>query len=342
MAIRLPSASADAGDRVEANTWARVGAIRTVAVLLAVVLLLGACDRFGGDGSGTGGKRAGGDTLGAVGPPASPAAYRQLLATVGAPVSTALAGVTEAKSLTALTSRLLRAERVTGQAAERLSQTAPPEDLRAEHADVVQAFRRLHGDLGGLRDAVEGRELCASSVVMARLGKSDGLAAVHDAGKALTNRGRAQGYVFGLLVPPTSNEQNRRLSNGQLVRPGSRTGRGELTVDNGGGSRDAVITLAVGKRPAFSVYVRKHAKHTVGGIRDGTYRVYYTTGTDWDPKARAFTRGCAFERFDDTFKFETTHTATRVEWVEWTVTLQPVSGGTARTSDVHPNDFPAV
>jgi hypothetical protein len=58
--IRLPSASADAGDRVEANTWVRVGAIRPVAVLLAVVLLLGACDRFGGDGSGTGGSEPAG------------------------------------------------------------------------------------------------------------------------------------------------------------------------------------------------------------------------------------------------------------------------------------------
>jgi hypothetical protein len=343
MAIQLPGASTGAaasgrGRRI--GVRGRVDTTRTVAALLAV-LLLGGCDRFGGDGSGTGGTRAGGDTGGAFGPPASPAAYRQLLATVGTPVSRTIAGVAEARSMTALLARLGRAERAAGQAAERLGQTVAPEDLRAEHADLVQAFKRLHGDLGGLRDAVEGHQLCAASVVMARLGKADGLAAVRDAGTALTGRGRAQGYAFGLLVPATSREQHRRLRTGQLVRAGSRTGRGELKVDNGG-NRDAVVTLAVGKRPVVSVYVRKGSKHTVGGVRDGTYRVYYTTGVDWDGKARVFTRGCAFARFDDTLKFTTTQSATRVEWVTWTITLQPVSGGTARTSDVAPDDFPAV
>jgi hypothetical protein len=70
--------------------------------------------------------------------------------------------------------------------------------------------------------------------------------------------------------------------------------------------------------------------------------VYYSLGVDWDHKARAFTRSCTFERFDDTFKFTTTETATQIKWVEWTITLQPVRGGTATTSEVHPNDFPAA
>lgn len=176
---------------------------------------------------------------------------------------------------------------------------------------------------------------------MARLGRSDGLTAVRDAANALTDKGRAQGYVFGLLAPLAAEEQNRRLPNGQLVRPGSRTGRGQLTVDNGG-NWDAVVTLAVDKRPAVSVYVRANAKHTVDGIRDGSYLVYYTTGTDWDAKARGFTRGCAFAQFNDSFEFVTTRTATQVQWDKWTITLQPVSGGTARTSDVDPDEFPAV
>jgi hypothetical protein len=341
MATQLPNATADTASRVEATLSARVRVIRPLAAVLAVVLVLGGCDLLGGDGSGTSGREADGATLGAVGPPASPKAYRELLATVGTPVSTALAGIAEATSLTSLSSRVARAEQVAGQAAERLGQTVPPADLGAEHADLVQAFKRLHGDLGGLRDAVEGRELCAAAAVMVRLGRSDGLTAVRDAANDLTDKGRAQGYVFGLLAPLAAEEQNRRLPNGQLVRPGSRTGRGQLTVDNGG-NWDAVVTLAVDKRPAVSVYVRSNAKHTVDGIRDGSYLVYYTTGTDWDAKARGFTRGCAFAQFDDSFEFATTRTATQVQWDKWTITLQPVSGGTARTSDVDPDEFPAV
>lgn len=128
MATQLSNATADAASRVEATLSARVRVIRPLAALLAVVLALGGCDLLGGDGSGTSGKEADGATLGAVGPPASPEVYRELLATVGTPVSTALAGIAEATSLTALSSRVARAEQVAGQAAERLGQFVPPAD----------------------------------------------------------------------------------------------------------------------------------------------------------------------------------------------------------------------
>jgi hypothetical protein len=39
-------------------------------------------------------------------------------------------------------------------------------------------------------------------------------------------------------------------------------------------------------------------------------------------------------------KFETTQTATQTEWSTWTITLQPVVGGNAPTSEVDPDDFP--
>jgi hypothetical protein len=302
------------------------GAAAKAAVFLSVALLAG-CGSSGGDGADS------------SGPAASPDAYRQALAGAGKPVAAALAGTANAKTLKALATRLDDAEQAAGQAAEQLGATTPPEDVRAEHSELVQGFKQLNADLGGLRDAVEGRELCTASVVMARLGKADGLVAVRDASKALAAKGGGQGYKVSLVVPLPPQGQPGRPSNGQFVRQGSRTGRGELTIDNGGG-RDAVITLAVGKRPAFAVYVRKGAKHTVTGIRDGTYHVFFTSGTDWDLKARAFGRGCSFDRFDDSMKFETTQTATQTEWSTWTITLQPVVGGNAPTSEVDPDDFP--
>ncbi len=308
-------------------------AIRTAAILLASLLLLGACTGASRNTSATR------DARGTPQPQGSPDAYRQALATAGNQVSTALAGVASAKSLKALTERLDKAEQVSRGAAEQLGQVTPPDDVRAEHADLVQALEQLNGDLGVLRGAVEGRELCASPAVMARLSRADGLAAVRDASRALAAKGGAQSYKLDLPVPAAPREQNRRLPNGQFVRQGSRTGRGELTTDNHS-HRDTAVTLAVGKRPAFTVYVRNRAKDKVSGIRDGTYQIYYTTGVDWDPKMRAFTRQCTFERFDDAFKFKTTRTATQVEWTTWTITLNPVSGGNASTSEVDPKDFP--
>jgi hypothetical protein len=111
----------------------------------------------------------------------------------------------------------------------------------------------------------------------------EGLVSVRDASQALA-------------------EQDRRLDNGQLVRPGSRTGRGELTIDNGG-DKDAVISLAMNKSPAFSGYVRNSSKYTVKGIRDGTYEIFFTTGVDWDSQNRTFTRDRTLQRFDDTTEF---------------------------------------
>jgi hypothetical protein len=315
------------GKQVEAPppTRSAAGATAKAAMLLAAALLAGC-------GS------SGGDVADSSGPAASPDAYRQALAGAGKPVAAALAGTANAKTLRALAARLDDAEQAAGQAAEQLGAITSPEDVRAEHSELVQGFKQLNADLGGLRDAVEGRELCTASVVMARLGKADGLLAVRDASKVLAAKGGGQGYKVSLVAPPPQGQPGRP-SNGQFVRQGSRTGRGELTIDNGGG-RDAVITLAVGKRPTFAVYVRKGAKHTVTGIRDGAYHVFFTSGTDWDRKARAFGRDCSFDRFDDSMKFETTQTATQIEWSTWTITLQPVVGGNAATSEVDPDDFP--
>jgi len=305
-------------------------ALRIAATALAAVLLLGACSRAARDTS-----------LSEDAQGASPEAYQQALATAVDPVSAAVAGMASARALKALSERLAKAEQATGQAADQLDQVTPPEEVTAEHLDLVQALKQLNGDLGVLRDAVEGRELCASSAVMARLGRAEGLAAVREAGDGLAGTGGEQGYKLGLQVPATPGEQSRRLPNGQFVRPGSRTGKGELTIDNGS-DRDTVVTLAVAGRPAFSLYVRNRSKQKVTGIRDGSYQIYYTTGVDWDPKARAFTRECAFERFDDTFKFKTTQSATQVEWTTWSVSLQPVAGGNANTTAVDPGKFPAA
>jgi hypothetical protein len=311
---------------------ARSAVAALLAALLAAVLL-GACGGVARDASG--------DASGAGGRAGSAEAYRKALASATGPLSAALAGMAGTRSLKALTQRLAQAQQAAARAAQQLDQLTPPEDVRAEHADLVQAFEQLDADLSGLRDAVDGRELCASTAIMARLGTAESLAAVRDAGTALAAKGGAQGYRVDLAVPATPKEQNRRLANGQLVRQGSRTGRGELSIENTS-DRDTLITLALGKRPALSVYVRHGAKDKVSGIQDGSYQIYFTQGVDWDPKARAFTRECSFQRFDDSFKFTTKQTATQTEWTTWTVTLEPATGGNAGVREVDPGDFPVA
>lgn len=170
----------------------------------------------------------------------------------------------------------------------------------------------------------------ATTVLMSSL--NEGLVSIHDAGRALTAKGNLWSYQV---------EQDRRLDNGQFVRAGSRTGRGELTIDNGG-SQDAVISLAINKNPAFSVYVRNGSQYTVKGIRDGTYQIFFTTGADWDPQNRTFTRDRTLQRFDDTLNFATTKTGNEIRWNNWTVTLHSVVGGTANAREINPNEFPVL
>ncbi|MGH3765747.1 MAG: hypothetical protein ACRDS0_29145 [Pseudonocardiaceae bacterium] len=139
------------------------------------------------------------------------------------------------------------------------------------------------------------------------------------------------------LAQPPPGDQNRRLGNGEFIRAGSRTGQGELSIDNGG-NHDGVVTLAVNKSPIYSVYVQQGSKYTVTGIRDGTYEVFFTTGVDWDSQNRNFTRDRSLQRFDDVFSFTTTSAAA----TSWSITIYPVPDGNANSSLVNPNDFPPV
>jgi hypothetical protein len=101
---------------------------------------------------------------------------------------------------------------------------------------------------------------------------------------------------------------------------------------------DTTLMLALGRRAVLSVYLRGDATTKVTGIRAGAYRIWYTSGIDWDPHARAFTRNCGFVRLKRTFGFRST--ATKV--TEWTVHLYPASSVNTLMSNVDPTDFPVV
>ena len=304
---------------------------------MTTVLALGACTGTN-NRSGSLTRGGGGSTNAAPPTPeTSPEDYRRALDAAAKPLNSALTAVEKTTAYKALPQRMTTAEQAAAGALAQLGQVTPPTGVAAEHAALVTAVQRLDDDLGTLRQNVNDRQLCTASSVRARLGQADGTAAVRDAAKALAAKEPA--YKIDLTLPAAGKELTRRLSNGSFVRSGGRGGRGSLTIDNGG-SDDAVVTLARGKRPVYSVYVRKDKKYKVTGVNDGTYRVFYSTGVDWDAGAKSFSRGCEFQQFEDSLAFRTTYTATLIRWSTWRITLQPVAGGTARTSPVDPGDFP--
>ncbi|MBF8190323.1 hypothetical protein ITP53_32350 [Nonomuraea sp. K274] len=97
------------------------------------------------------------------------------------------------------------------------------------------------------------------------------------------------------------------------------------------------MTLVRGKSKAISVYVRARSTANVRDVRDGTYRIYFTTGYRFSTSKGRFARSAVYQRFNDRLKFATTSR----QYSIWTLTLNPVKGGNARTSSVNPKDFPA-
>ncbi|MEO3867712.1 hypothetical protein ABGB18_02655 [Nonomuraea sp. B12E4] len=246
----------------------------------------------------------------------------------------AISALAGARGVKALDQRVDKAEQELTGAADALGALTPPEAVRTQHQAYVTSLRDFASELGTTAGKVGARDLCTSSAVLTDLEGT--LEDLDKAGEALE---RAGDYPADVVDVSAKGKQSRRLSNGSFVRKGALNGRSSLEIDNGG-SRDAVVTVVRGSSKAFSVYVRKKTTFKVRGVRDGTYKIFFTHGVDWDGKNRAFTRECSFERFEKSVTFKTTFTATQIRWHDWRITLHSISGGNARTSAVDPDDFP--
>jgi len=126
-----------------------------------------------------------------------------------------------------------------------------------------------------------------------------------------------------------------RPHSGTILYAGISGGQGRLTIENGL-SQDGVVALVLGRSRAISVYVRDKAKTTVDNVKDGTYTIYFTTGSGFSVCQGRFTRDAAYFRFDNRVHFVAPPYYTIA-----TLTLQAVNGGNAPTTQINPSDFPA-
>ncbi|MEV4392717.1 hypothetical protein [Nonomuraea sp. NPDC049607] len=126
-----------------------------------------------------------------------------------------------------------------------------------------------------------------------------------------------------------------RPANGRIIYDRLSGGRGTLKIKNGT-SKDGVVTIVKGRTKAVSIYVRARSTARIRDVRDGTYRIYFTTGYRFSTSKGRFTRAASYQKFNDRLRFRTTST----QYTIWTLTLNPIRGGNARTSPVNPKDFP--
>ncbi|MDG4788268.1 hypothetical protein O7626_20390 [Micromonospora sp. WMMD1102] len=262
--------------------------------------------------------------------------YQALLAEVDKAIAPGFTQLGAAKNPKAVSAAAGTIGRTLDQQITALSGVVPPENAATAHADLLRGLEGMVDSITETGSAAGAGEVCLGSSALARVSRDPAAEDVRTAGQALAAADPAQPYQVGAFVPKKTADGNRRLGNGSYLKR-VRSGQGQLKIENGGSS-DAVINLVLGsaKAPTVSVYVRGKGKHTVSSIKDGTYRIYMTGGKDWDARAKAFSRNCNFQRFEDTFKFTTTSS----QYTIWTITLTPVAGGNARTSEVDPNTFP--
>jgi hypothetical protein len=214
-----------------------------------------------------------------------------------------------------------------------LRKITPPDQVATAHDGLVTALQRFSAAIS----AGSTETVCSGSSATSWLSRETAANQVRAAAQALATADSAHPYKVGTSLPKAAKDPNRRLGNGRFLKRTASSGAGKLKIKNGGGS-DGVISVvpSSAKQPTVVVYVRGKQSFTVRGVRDGTYRIYVSTGKDWDAKAKTFSRNCSFDRFDDSFKFRTTSTSYTI----WEITVQAVAGGNATATAVGADEFP--
>ena len=131
-----------------------------------------------------------------------------------------------------------------------------------------------------------------------------------------------------------------RLPTGTYLVKKLISGDGELIIDNGP-DLDAVAILSSLKEPKIplmAVYIRAGASHTIRGISDGVYNLYFSLGEDWDEDSKRFMEKAKYQRFEDGIDFITSS----IQYTIWEVTLHPVVGGEADTDYLDEDEFPSL
>lgn len=134
--------------------------------------------------------------------------------------------------------------------------------------------------------------------------------------------------------------QNRSLPASKVLVSPVTNGTGTLKISNGT-ERDAYVKLveSSSRKLVAALYVKAKTDFTTEQIPDGIYELLFVTGEDWDAKAKSFTRGKSFTKFDNSLDFVTRQQADGTRYTIIEVTLNPVVNGNARLSGVDEQEF---
>lgn len=152
---------------------------------------------------------------------------------------------------------------------------------------------------------------------------------------------------FNETIPPSvSNKSYNSLETGTTIKqpPYYFNGLGKLEIKNGT-DLDAVAKLIdLSKDVAiYTVYIKAQDTYTIKKIPDGRYKLFFSAGQNWDEVSNNFLVMPSYSKFEDIFDYYTKkyiegdYEHTKV--TTWSVTLNPVEGGTAKTDDISEQEF---
>jgi len=131
--------------------------------------------------------------------------------------------------------------------------------------------------------------------------------------------------------------QIERPANGTVLINDLKGGHGHLRIYNGD-ERDAVVVLSSPSNPQkalLQVYVRSKSRHTVTGIKNGTYLIYFSTGEDWDSYSSRFTKSPYYQKFEERALYTEVYPRYNIISIEFSV-----AEGAAITERVPEDQFP--
>jgi hypothetical protein len=265
--------------------------------------------------------------------PASPEQYQTALTSLDNAVATGMREISAARTPATVRNATDALAVAVQSETDKLREITPPRQVATAHDGLVGALEGFSAAIS----AGSTENVCSGSSATSWMSRQTAANALRAAAGALGTADPAHSYKVGTSLPKAAEDASRRLDNGRYLKRTSSSGIGQMKIKNGGGS-DGVVSIVPSnaKQPAVVVYLRGRQSFTVRGVSDGTYRIYVSTGTDWDSRAKTFSRTCAFDRFDDSFTFSTTSTSYTV----WEITLQAVSDGNATATTVGADEFP--
>lgn len=140
---------------------------------------------------------------------------------------------------------------------------------------------------------------------------------------------------------PTPTPETVRYATGtNLIRPEKTGGRSSLRISNGTSS-DAIAKLvdsSTGKTSRL-IYIQAGSVATIKDIGSGYYMLKFSLGSGYVKETGKFLNSQSFAKFDDTLDCTVSKMNDGVRWTDHEVTLNPVPGGTARTSTISATEF---